>query len=111
MAWKDIIKQGPFDIDVDEMLDFMNVTPRMKARAERMKTPEMQKLKKVNREIEYQLDKYSEAADGIYNIINPLHNLGVLKEEDILSFTKVIDELEKKIKDANSEIERKLKGE
>jgi len=109
MAWKDIVKQGPFG-NIDEMLDFTNVTPRMKATAARMKTPEMKKLRKIQAEINYSLDEYDEAADGIYDIINPLHNLGVLQEEDILSFTKVIEELEKKIKDANSEITRKIKS-
>jgi len=102
MTWKDIVKVDLFD------LDFMNVTPRMKAEAARMKTPEMKKLKNIQNAIEMALNDYDEAADGIYDIINPLHNLGVLKEEDILSFTKVIDELEKKIKDANFEIEREI---
>ena len=110
MAWEDILKQGPFG-NIDEMLDFTNVTPRMKADAERMKTPEMKKLRKIQAEINYSLDEYDEAADRIYDIINPLQNLGVLQKEDILSFTKVIKELEMKIKDADSEIRRKLKGE
>ena len=110
MAWKDIVKVDLFDMD----LDFMNVTPRMKATAARMKTPEMKKLKNIQNAIEKALNDYDEAADGIYDIINPLNNLGVLKEEDVLSFTKVIDELEMKIKDADyelaREIERKMRG-
>jgi len=57
------------------------------------------------------LNGYNKASDAIYGLINPLENIGVLEEEDILSFTKIIDEIEKKIKDADSEIKRKIKGE
>tara|TARA_R100000908_G_C3680297_1_gene99245 strand:+ start:64 stop:342 length:279 start_codon:yes stop_codon:yes gene_type:complete len=37
MSWKDTLKKNIFGEDPDELTDFMNVTPRLKAEAERRK--------------------------------------------------------------------------
>ena len=45
MSWEDVLKKPPiFEEDVEEMLDFMNVTPRMKmAKLERQILREIEK--------------------------------------------------------------------
>jgi hypothetical protein len=48
---------------------------------------------------------YNKAVDAVYTIINHYHNDGVLDEEHIQAFTKIVDEMDKLIK-----ARKRLKG-
>ena len=81
--WKDTVKKKIFDETPEEMTDFMNVTPRMKAEATKRKTRERDEgelligmTKELLERIESKLDSLSvKELEDLYDALDDAINM------------------------------------